>query len=145
MFANAILFFFAVHALPQPVLNSIARPFLDSHNVKAELWADRCQFKHTNGVLSNELYGENIVAGTGSFPIDAAVATFVADQGKYNPANPSYLLFTQVVWKSTTELGCAVSLCDGIFDKSLGKASLYVCLYNPVGNVIGQAPENVQI
>ncbi|KAF8914212.1 CAP domain-containing protein [Gymnopilus junonius] len=132
--------------------------FLDSHNFvraqhnatalqwstdlaqKAESWADQCQFRHTNGVLSGELYGENIAAGTGDFPITAAVATFVQDQNDYNPAHPNYLHFTQVVWKSTTELGCAVSQCPGIFDKSLGLASLYVCLYNPVGNVIGQAP-----
>jgi uncharacterized protein YkwD len=152
-------------------LHSVARrgttdqidTFLDTHNViraahnatalqwsadlaqKAEFWADQCQFKHTNGVLSNELYGENIAAGTGDFPITAAVASFVADEGQYDPANPTYLHFTQVVWKSTTELGCAVSQCNGIFDKTLGTASLYVCLYNPVGNVIGQAPANVQV
>jgi len=154
-----------------PPLHSIASrdttrqidAFLDAHNTiraehnatalqwsttlaqNAETWADQCQFKSTNGVLSNELYGENIAAGTGDFSITAAVASFVQDQDKYDPANPSYLHFTQVVWKSTTELGCAVSQCDGIFDKSLGPASLYVCLYNPVGNVIGQAPANVQV
>lgn len=59
---------------------------------------------------------------------------------QYDPTHPSYLLFTQVVWKSTTQLGCAVSSCDGIFDRALGPAALYVCLYDPVGNVIGQAP-----
>lgn len=137
--------------------------FLDAHNAirrqhnaadlewspylarMAGFWTDQCQFKHTNGVLSNEPYGENVAAGTGDFPIDAAVATFVSDRGEYNPTNPSYLRFTQVVWKSTTEIGCAVSQCDNIFDPSLGKATLYVCLYNPPGNVIGRAPENVQV
>ncbi|KAF8165568.1 CAP domain-containing protein [Crassisporium funariophilum] len=155
------------HAIPRPLppLHSIASrgsprqidAFLDAHNTvralhnatdltwsnalatRAEFWADHCEFKHTNGQLSNQLYGENIVAGTGNFSITAAVATFVQDQDKYDPANPSFLHFTQVVWKSTTELGCAVSQCDGIFDPLLGKASLYVCLYNPVGNVVGQA------
>ncbi|KAF9481844.1 PR-1-like protein [Pholiota conissans] len=151
---------------PQPALSSVASrglplqiaAFLDSHNViravhnatalewseslaqKAEFWADQCQFRHTGGILSNELYGENIVAGTGVFSIDAAVASFIGDEAQYNPADPSYLLFTQVVWKSTTQLGCAVAQCNNIFDPSLGQASLYVCLYNPVGNVIGQAP-----
>lgn len=112
---------------------------------KAEQWANQCQFKHTDGVLSTTSYGENIAAGTGQFTIRKAVGTFVADEGKYDPAHPSYLHFTQVVWKATTQLGCAVAQCDGIFDKSAGKASLYVCLYDPVGNVIGQAPENVQV
>ncbi|KAF5321676.1 hypothetical protein D9619_000613 [Psilocybe cf. subviscida] len=112
---------------------------------KAEQWANQCQFKHTEGVLSTERYGENISAGTGLFTIRKAVGTFTADEDQYDPKHPSYLHFTQVVWKATTQLGCAVAQCDGIFDKSQGKASLYVCLYDPVGNVIGQAPENVQV
>ena len=48
---------------------------------RAEFWADQCQFRHTNGVLSDEPYGEIMAAGTGDFPIDTAVATFVSDQG----------------------------------------------------------------
>jgi len=112
---------------------------------KAEQWANQCQFKHSNGMLSTERYGENISAGTGEFTIRKAVGTFVADEDQYDPKHPSYLHFTQVVWKATTQLGCAIAKCDGIFDKSLGEASMYVCLYDPVGNVIGQAPENVQV
>jgi len=161
-----------VQAFPTPTANGPTRfprqfdqisAFLNAHNAiraqhnatalrwspyfarVAEFWADQCQFKHTNGVLSKEPYGEILAAGTGDFPIDAAVETFVSDQGKYHPANPSYLRFTQVVWKSTTQVGCAVSQCDDIFDPSFGTATLYVCLYNPPGNVIGLAPENVQV
>lgn len=48
---------------------------------KAEQWANQCQFKHTDGVLSTDRYGENMSAGTGSFTIRKAVATFVADEG----------------------------------------------------------------
>ncbi|KAF9569261.1 PR-1-like protein [Agrocybe pediades] len=137
--------FLNAHNAIRALHNATALTWSDDLAQKAESWADRCEFKHSNGVLSDQLYGENIVAGTGVFPISAAVATFVQDQDKYDPANPSYLHFTQVVWKSTTELGCAVARCPGLFDNSIGLASLYVCLYNPVGNVIGQAPENVEI
>lgn len=31
--------------------------------------------------------------------------------GEYDPNNPTYSHFTQVVWKSTTQLGCAVANC----------------------------------
>jgi len=112
---------------------------------KAEQWADACQFKHTNGVLSDTPYGENIVAATGNFPISAAVATFVQDADQYNPVDPKFSHFTQVVWQSTTELGCAVAHCDGIFGRKEGPATLYVCLYNPPGNVIGELAENVHV
>lgn len=117
-------------------------PFLAA---KAQEWANQCEFRNTQGVLSSTPYGENIVAGTGAFPIYAAVGQFTKDASSYNPQFPNYSHFTQVVWKSTTELGCATAQCDGIFDARLGKATLHVCLYNPVGNVVGEAPENVQL
>ena len=31
--------------------------------------------------------------------------------GTYNPNNPTYSHFTQMVWKATTQLGCAVTTC----------------------------------
>lgn len=37
-----------------------------------------------------------------------------------------------VVWKATTQVGCAVAACDGIFDPKYGKAQFHVCHYNPV-------------
>ncbi|PPQ77650.1 hypothetical protein CVT25_011084 [Psilocybe cyanescens] len=131
--------FLDAHNIIRAEHNATALQWSTSLAAKAELWVDQCQFRHTNGVLSSGVYGENIAAGTGAFPIAAAVASFVADKDQYDSANPTYLHFTQVVWKSTTEVGCAVNQCRGIFDRSLGSASLYVCLYNPVGNVIGRA------
>jgi hypothetical protein len=38
----------------------------------------------------------------------------------YDPKNPTYSHFKQVVWKSTTQVGCAVATCSGIFDASAG-------------------------
>jgi len=166
---------FFVHALPTPRqlpdVNSVASRgtprqnsvFLDAHNAvrnrhsaqalrwsgdlanKAGFWADRCQLEHSGGVLSPSPYGENIAAGTGRFTINDAVSTFIDDGAQYNSSNPSYLRFTQVVWKSTTELGCAVSECRNLFGPDSGTSIITVCLYNPPGNVVGKANENVQI
>jgi len=138
-------------------------PYLDAHNQvralhgaddlvwnstlaeKAQEWASLCSFQHSDGLLLDTPYGENIVAATGEFSIAAAVQTFTEDRSSYNPITPSYLHWTQVVWKSTTQLGCALAQCDDIFDHSLGKASYYVCLYDPAGNVVGEALANVQV
>ncbi|KAJ7087402.1 CAP domain-containing protein [Mycena crocata] len=107
---------------------------------KAQEWANTCEVKHSDGTLLDAPYGENIVAATGNFPIAAAIKQFTLDKSDYDAANPTYNHWTQVVWKSTTQLGCAVARCSGVFDRSLGKASYYVCLYDPAGNVIGEAP-----
>ncbi|KAJ7639123.1 PR-1-like protein [Roridomyces roridus] len=111
----------------------------------AQSWADSCQVKHSDGTLLSSPYGENIVAGTGQFSISDAVNQFTLDQGDYDPSNPTYLHFTQVVWKSTTQLGCAVSQCGSVFGPGSGLANYYVCIYDPAGNVIGEAPANVQV
>lgn len=43
--------------------------------------------------------------------------------------------FTQMVWKSTTHLGCGDKWCSG--------RRLYVCQYKPPGNVRGRYSQNV--
>ncbi|KAG6901851.1 hypothetical protein C0995_007237 [Termitomyces sp. Mi166 len=121
-----------------------AAPLTWSDNLasKAQTWADKCVFKHSGGSLGP--YGENLAAGTdSSYGIQAAIKSWTDEASEYNPAHPVYSHFTQVVWKSTTQVGCAVQLCDGIFSSSYGKAKYYVCEYSPAGNIIGEFAENV--
>jgi len=111
---------------------------------KAQSWANRCVFKHSGGTLGP--YGENLAAGTGSkYDIFAAIKSWTDESKNYNPRNPQPSHFTQVVWKSSTHLGCAMAECTGIFDPKFGKAKYYVCEYSPAGNVIGHFPQNVQL
>ncbi len=41
--------------------------------------------------------------------------------------------YTQIIWKQTTEVGCAISVCPS-------KKQIWVCHYSPPGNVEGQRP-----
>ncbi|KAG7097293.1 hypothetical protein E1B28_004657 [Marasmius oreades] len=112
---------------------------------KAEEWATSCQFRHSEGTLREAPYGENIVAASGQFSVQAAVQTFLDTKSQYSPEQPVYNQWTQVAWKDTQELGCAVSTCNNIFDRSYGPATMVVCLYSPPGNVVGQIQDNVEV
>ncbi|KAI0786832.1 CAP domain-containing protein [Abortiporus biennis] len=98
---------------------------------KAHEWASSCQLRHSNGELGP--YGENLVAATGLFTAEKAVDLFLQDGFD----SSSFNHFTQVIWKSTTQLGCSVAICDGLLQSGL-QAMYHVCLYNPVGNVVGE-------
>ncbi|KAJ3826745.1 CAP domain-containing protein [Lentinula raphanica] len=113
----------------------------------AQTWANACNFQHSDGLLSQMPYGENLAAATGgNFGIDEAVESFMGDEDSYDPSSPTFSDFTQIVWKNTTIVGCAYNTqCGNIFPTSSGMATLHVCLYNPPGNVVGQASENVQV
>jgi len=102
----------------------------------AQGWASGCKFEHSNGALGP--VGENLVAGTGSFSAMDAVEQFLSDKDA-----STFTHFSQVVWKATTQLGCAWAQCD-IFGQGYPSATYHVCLYNPVGNVIGEQQLNVQ-
>ncbi|KAG7099397.1 hypothetical protein E1B28_001250 [Marasmius oreades] len=110
---------------------------------KAQTWANNCNFEHSGGKLG--AFGENLAAGTGgSYGITAAIKSWTDEVKDYKASNPVASHFTQVVWKATTQVGCAVTSCDGIFDASFGPAKFYVCEYFPQGNVIGKFDTNVQ-
>ncbi|KIP12777.1 hypothetical protein PHLGIDRAFT_61427, partial [Phlebiopsis gigantea 11061_1 CR5-6] len=104
----------------------------DGLAASAQSWASACNFAHTNGALGQ--VGENLAAGTFPFTASAAVGLFTSDK----PGSlDAFTHWTQVTWKSTIELGCAAAVCPNIFPRR-GVAVYHVCLYNPVGNVIGQ-------
>ncbi|KAI9434133.1 CAP domain-containing protein, partial [Lactarius psammicola] len=115
----------------------------DELSAKAQQWADGCQFKHSGGSLGpfGGCYTENLAAGTGDgYTIATAVKDWTDEVSEYDPNNPVPSHFTQVVWKGTTQVGCAVKDCSGIFDAKFGLAHYYVCEYSPAGNVIGEFP-----
>jgi len=49
------------------------------------------------------------------------------------PAGKACGHYTQVVWKSTTELGCGNAVCSD-------SSQVWVCNYAPAGNIVGEKP-----
>ena len=115
----------------------------------------RCEMEHSGGEV-----GENIAMGgyLGPGAGKDAVSRWYNEVGQYDYRNPGFSLqtghFTQVVWASTTELGCAMVRCGNKEwnsstqqwqkPSSLYGAMVVVCQYSPGGNFEGRFPENVR-
>ncbi|KAF8185253.1 CAP domain-containing protein, partial [Mycena galopus ATCC 62051] len=117
---------------------AVALKWNDEAGAKADEWAHRCVFVHQDPKVNK--FGENLAAGTApDYNFTTAVTAWAAEASQYNSTDPQPSHFTQLVWKATTEVGCAVAICDKIF--ASGKpAKFYVCEYFPKGNIQGQYP-----
>ena len=103
----------------------------------AQDWANRCVFEHRPGDL-----GENLAMGTsGAFPPASHVQRWYDEISSYDYASGRSRdgqpigHFTQIVWRTTTLVGCAVATCNG--------QDLLVCNYSPAGNLTGTYRKNV--
>lgn len=118
----------------------------------AQIWANHqkkyneCAMKHsgTPGVGENVFWmnTEGQIPST-KFLGEQAVKSWVGEESSYNYNRPGFSEktghFTQVVWKDSDKVGCAVSQCGN--DDS--NASFVVCQYLPPGNVMGEFKQNV--
>ena len=96
----------------------------------------------------NREHGENLyqagpmTGSDGSMAVQKIAAQNVVDSWGSEMKNYDYAgnschgvcgHYTQVVWKSTTEVGCGTAVCGN-------KAQIWVCRYAPSGNMAGQRP-----
>jgi len=107
----------------------------------AQRWAttlrDRgCQFGHSGGQ-----YGENLAAGTtGTLDAEGVAGMWYDEIRDYSFRGGGFSMstghFTQLVWRESSKLGCAMAQCKG--------NDIWVCEYDPPGNVQGEYQQNVK-
>ncbi|MCX5742595.1 MAG: CAP domain-containing protein [Proteobacteria bacterium] len=77
--------------------------------------------------------GENIYASSGSATAKAAVDSWASEKADYDYATNGCTgtcgHYTQVVWRETTHVGCAIHACAGLM-----YPSTILCDYGPGGN-----------
>jgi uncharacterized protein YkwD len=131
----------AVRAGATPVPSPPLTPYTWSTTVAAyaQNWANQCQFEHSMG-----MYGENIYASTDTPTPQDVVSSWASEAADYDYATNSCSNvcghYTQIVWRSSTEVGCAVASCTQNSPFGSGAWSFVVCDYDPAGNYVGQKP-----
>ena len=83
----------------------------------------------------------NLAAGTsGTLDAAAVVGMWTDEESAYDFRRGGFSMdtghFTQVVWRDTREVGCGTASCKGL--------DIFVCNYDPPGNVEGGYRENVK-
>lgn len=108
-------------------------------------WADTCAKTSSLTHRANCSYGENIFSAYSSDYSHVpsardAVKEWYDESKQYTygveKVNQGALHFTQIVWKTTKELGVGIA-------KNKKGQTFIVCNYDPRGNYIGQFVENV--
>jgi uncharacterized protein YkwD len=137
-----------VRAAASPTPDPALPPLCWSNTVAAvaQAWADNCTWQHNpdRGFL-----GENIFAGSGNWLVSgasSAVSLWAAEAADYDYASNSCESgkvcghYTQIVWRSSENVGCGITLCNTGSPFGGGSWTFVVCDYDPPGNWVGQRP-----
>ncbi|XP_025948803.2 peptidase inhibitor R3HDML [Dromaius novaehollandiae] len=125
----------------------------------AEAWAARCLWDHGPPQLMKHV-GQNLSIHSGRYrsAVDLVKSWHHEKQhysfphpGECNPRCPAKCStsvcshYTQMVWASSSRLGCAVNTCANVrvWGSTWRRAVLLVCNYAVKGNWIGEAPYKV--
>jgi pathogenesis-related protein 1 len=118
----------------------------------AQIYADElkttqaCKPVHskTAGLGENLFWASPLRLSDGISVVQAVTPTQVTDIWGSEKADYNYTAnvcaagkvcghYTQIVWKSTTEIGCGKAVCQD-------NSQIWVCNYKPAGNIIGYRP-----
>lgn len=140
----------ATHRSPSMTISSSANNTAQSW---AQYLASSGSFQHSSASQRNNA-GENLYVYYTTAPsissdslANTAVKSWYDEVKAYNYNSPGFSSatghFTQVVWKSSTQLGCGAARGTKTMNGTKFNAFYVVCHYVPAGNVQGQFPANV--
>ena len=125
---------------PSPALPALS--WDSALSVLAKNWADGCLFEHSQGDT-----GENLAFHTDPDTTpETIVGLWAAEVAGYDYTNNACTAepcghYTQIVWRNSEKIGCAVTKCDKVKSIDSEPAGLvFVCEYDPPGNFIGERP-----
>ncbi|XP_020784941.1 peptidase inhibitor 15-like [Boleophthalmus pectinirostris] len=127
----------------------------------AEVWAASCQWEHGPAHMLS-FFGQNLSVRTGGYQSVLQLLTPWFEEVFYyvfpypNMCRPLCPLtcyapmcthYTQMVWASTSRVGCALHTCSNmsVWGAVWRDAAFLVCNYSPKGNWIGEAPYRVGV
>lgn len=119
----------------------------------AKSWAQNLATRN-QGKMLNELTQDDLVHATGTGQGENLSFRSAWGTGQVQPPSTESLVsgwidekpymgghYTQMVWKNTKEVGCAIVTSNGkTSDGMAGVVSYLVCRYNPPGNMAGEKP-----
>ncbi|KAL4873719.1 CAP domain-containing protein [Aspergillus spectabilis] len=121
----------------------------------AQTLAARCVYQHDTSINGGG-YGQNIGYGTSSDDVAVMISNLMYNdevgyfENLYGQASPDMSLFekwghfSQIVWKGTTQVGCATVTCNSLGNVDSGTAVPFtVCNYSPPGNYDGEYADNI--
>ena len=114
----------------------------------ANTWATKCIWGHSGTAnVGENLYATTIRTTTDNFNPNDAVNSWGSEKVNYNYSTNSCSAgkvcghYTQIIWKNSTNVGCAFQDCPVIQGLSWPNGgTIVVCQYSPPGNWYGQKP-----
>ena len=134
----------AAHNRARAALGLPPLAWSDSLAAEARQWSEtlarRGAFTHSPDALRHD-HGENLFMGTaGAYSAEQMVGDFVAERADFRPGRfPDVARdgewenvghYTQLIWRGTTEMGCAIATGGGW--------DYLTCRYAPAGNIDGE-------
>ena len=118
----------------------------------AVTWAAGCRWKHPNEVTPYYTppeyigVGQNLYATDGPIDVNVAIKAWFDEKVDYNydtmqcSADKMCGHYTQVVWATSHQVGCALHHCTTLQETNMNEANFFVCNYRPGGNYAGKKP-----